>query len=189
MILFYSEYCQHCKVLLDTIKRHDKNNLIKLVSIDLLRSLKKPIDEKIHSVPALLIIKSKEYLFGKGVFDYLLLPNRGILFQTQITRDDKTIKDAKEVDINNLSDTKLNKDEPESFSLGSITSDTFSSLDENITNIVDKNYKWDMIDNNIELTNNNNIINDVTKPEFTTNNETKKLPTMEEIMKQRSEII
>ena len=34
MILFYSDTCQHCSVLLDTIKRHDTKKSIKLVIID-----------------------------------------------------------------------------------------------------------------------------------------------------------
>ena len=59
MILFYSEYCKHCNVLLETIKRHDKQNIVKKVSIDLLRTLEKPIDPKIQSVPSLLLIDKK----------------------------------------------------------------------------------------------------------------------------------
>ena len=62
MILFYSDYCEHCSILLDTIKRHDKDKRIKLLSIDYLRSINKNIDPRIHSVPALMFIKTKELI-------------------------------------------------------------------------------------------------------------------------------
>ena len=38
MILFYSIFCNHCKMLLEHIKRYDKEKTIKLVSIDDLRN-------------------------------------------------------------------------------------------------------------------------------------------------------
>ena len=181
MILFYSEYCKHCNILLETIKKHDKNNIIKLVSIDVLRSLQKPIDPKIHSVPALLILKTKEYLFGKAVFDYLLLPNRGVLFSHQTTRDDKKLKDSKEINNtipNNINNSSL--DEPLAFTLGSISSESFSNIDDTNEIINDKNYKWDIITDTEQTM----------KPIENKSNEDvsgkKKLPTMEEIMKQRA---
>lgn len=190
MILFYSEFCQHCNVLLETIKRHDKNNLIKLVSIDLLRTLKKPIDPKIHSVPALLLVKNKEYLFGKSVFDYLLLPNRGVLFSVQTTRDPKTSKDNSESSKQSISNTNEEVGEPRAFTLGAISAEQFSALDDDDVNgvnsiINDKNYNWDMIDNN-----NSSISSDidVSKPSMSDYEGKGKgqIPSMEEIMKQRA---
>lgn len=185
MILFYSEYCKHCNILLETIKKHDKNNMIKLVSIDVLRSLKKPIDPKIHSVPALLILNTKEYLFGKSVFDYLLLPNRGVLFSGQTTREDKKLKDAKEIN-NPLQNNNTNQvsDEPLAFTLGSILSETFSNIDDTNEIINDKNYKWDII-TDMEQTMKpvDSNITDASSGEITSK---KNLPTMEEIMKQRA---
>jgi hypothetical protein len=70
----------------------DKNNVIKLVSIDTLRYLKKPIDKRIHSVPALYLLDTKKILFGKEVFDYLILQNK-FAFSGQNTRDNKKMKD------------------------------------------------------------------------------------------------
>lgn len=186
MILFYSEYCQHSKILLENIKKHDNNNLIKTVSIDLLRSLRKPIDPKIHSVPALMITKTKEYLFGKAVFDYLLLPNRGILFSNSISRDEKSFK-KEDIPLTNL--------EPSAFSLGSILSENFSSLedDDKNTNIAnDKHYNWDFIDN---MNDENKIvtpsisvdnIKDGLNTSSTSDRMEKKLPSMEELLKQRA---
>jgi hypothetical protein len=149
MILFYSEFCEHCKVLLETIKRHDKTNMIKFVSVDLLRSLQKPIDTKIHSVPALLIVNKKEYLFGKAVFDYLLLPNRGILFSAQNT----VKKDNKNSEISAQPNAPAQfTGDPQAFSLGSISSEFFSSIDNAEDMISDRNYKWDLITNNNIIT-------------------------------------
>lgn len=180
MILFYSDYCQHCKILLETIKKHDKNNLIKLVSVDVLRSLKKPIDPKIHSVPALLFLNTKEYLFGKAVFDHLLLPNRGVLFTGQLARDDKKISKDTTLEINNIN--KQDTGEPMAFTLGSISSESFSNIDDETNGLItDKNYNWDVIDNSQGETNKINIQSDNSSGEGK-----KKLPTMEEIMKQRA---
>lgn len=180
MILFYSDYCQHCKILLETIKKHDKNNLIKLVSVDVLRSLKKPIDPKIHSVPALLFLNTKEYLFGKAVFDHLLLPNRGVLFAGQLARDDKKISKDTSAEINN--NNKQDIGEPMAFALGSISSESFSNIDDDANGLItDKNYNWDIIDNSQGETNKINIQSDNSSGEGK-----KKLPTMEEIMKQRA---
>jgi len=190
MILFYSEFCQHCNVLLETIKRHDKNNMIKLVSIDLLRTLKKPIDPKIQSVPALLIVKNKEYLFGKAVFDYLLLPNRGVLFSVQTTRDPKTSKDGVEVGKQSNSNTNEEVGEPRAFTLGAISAEQFSSLDDDGVNgvngvINDKNYNWDMIDNNATTISSDIDINKPSMSDYEGKSKGQ-IPSMEEIMKQRA---
>lgn len=201
MILFYSNYCQHCNILLETIKKHDKNNIIKLVSIDVLRSLQKPLDPKIHSVPALLLIDKKEYLFGKAVFDYLLLPNRGILFTKQSTRDDKRIVRENELSggdsVINLSNDPT---EPMAFTLGSISAEQFSSIDDEQNNnlMTDKNYNWDVITNDRNITDSlsntviqtgdiGSISQQSTKgSDDTGSGSKKKLPSMEEIMKQRA---
>jgi len=185
MILFYSEFCQHCSVLIETIKRHDTKKSIKLVSIDLLRSLNKPIDKKIHSVPSLMFLPSKELIFGKAVFDYLLLPNRGFLFTNNSTRTDKTVDTNSSINspipLNNTEDININ--DPVAFSLGGILSDKFSSIsddDNNSMNInSDKIYNWTSI-NNKEPDNNNNETT-IKYNEYTK----KQMPSLEEITKQR----
>ena len=183
MILFYSSYCSHCNVLLETIQKHDKTKMIKLVSIDTLRSLKKPIDPKIHSVPALLLLNTKEYLFGKAVFDYLLLPNRGILFSGQTTRDEK--RPARDVDgnISTLESTDL-PGEPRAFVLGAISAEQFSTIDDENSIVHDKNYNWDMIDSSNTST--TPSITPTIKTDDSDSSSKKKLPSMEEIMKQRA---
>lgn len=198
MILFYSEFCNHCTVLLDTIKRHDKNNMIKTVSIDLLRSLNKPIDPAIHSVPALLLLNTKEYMFGKSVFDYLLLPNRGVLFSGQVTSRDKGNKDTTISDTTTLTQhADKTPDEPQAFTLGAISAEQFSSIDDINNGIEDKNYSWGIISD--ESTTISGVSNDsipgllgddsnkdVNKPLDDGGNNKKNLPSMEEIMKQRA---
>ena len=166
MILFYSVFCNHCKMLLEHIKRYDKEKIIKLVSIDDLRNKNINIESKIHSVPAFMILPSKELLFGKSVFDHLLLPGRGILCSTQSTRLDKT--GSGENDIIPLANTGNgslgsssggsgsggdNEGEPLAFTLNTASfSDNFSIIEDETKELNDKNYNWDFITNDNNIT-------------------------------------
>jgi hypothetical protein len=159
MILFYSVFCNHCKMLLEHIKRYDKEKSIKLVSIDDLRNRNINIESKIHSVPAFMILPSKELLFGKSVFDHLLLPGRGILCSTQSTRLDKTSgggsgSGAGEGDIIPLTNTTSDSDsEPLAFTLNTASfSDKFSIIEDETKELNDKNYNWDFITNDNNIT-------------------------------------
>jgi len=194
MILFYSNFCQHCNILLETIQKHDKNKMVKFVCVDTLRSMQKPLDPKIHSVPALLLLNTKEYLFGKAVFDYLLLPNRGVLFSSNSTRNEKRITRDADTGVDGLQvppTAQVIPDEPMAFTLGAISAEHFSNIDDSDGTVNDKNYNWDMIDNNgtsgtimhstIGITGSSGVTTSSDESEGR-----KKLPTMEEIMKQRS---
>jgi hypothetical protein len=159
MILFYSVFCNHCKMLLEHIKRYDKEKSIKLVSIDDLRNKNINIEGKIHSVPAFMILPSKELLFGKSVFDHLLLPGRGILCSTQSTRLDKTSGGGSgtgtgEGDIIPLKNTTSDSDgEPLAFTLNTASfSDNFSIIEDESKELNDKNYNWDFITNDNNIT-------------------------------------
>jgi len=159
MILFYSVYCNHCKMLLEHIKRYDKEKIIKLVSVDDLRANNKAIESKIHSVPAFMILPSKELLFGKAVFDHLLLPGRGILCSTQNTRLDKTASTTGSGDTDvasvggNGSGNNDKDDEPLAFTLNSASfSDSFSIIEDDTKELTDKNYRWDFITNDSNIT-------------------------------------
>ena len=197
MILFYSNFCQHCNILLETIQKHDKNKMVKFVCVDTLRSMQKPLDPKIHSVPALLLLNTKEYLFGKAVFDYLLLPNRGILFSSNSTRIEKRITRDPETGTDGLPippSTPAVPDEPMAFTLGAISVEHFSNIDDTDSTINDKNYNWDMISNN-EVQGSISSVSSTLPTSSTigipgsSSDESegkKKLPSMEEIMKQRS---
>jgi hypothetical protein len=203
MILFYSDACQHCVILLDSIKRHDTKKTIKLVAID---TIVNKISHKIKAVPALMFMPSKEIIYGKAVFDYLLLPNRGYLFTNNNTRDKQETSSL-------TSPIPLNKqekiDEPMSFTLGAISSDNFSSIDDDNINSMnindDKLYKWGIITDTDTITGNTTPIN--TNPINTTsinvnpvNNSipvntkleaektNKQLPSIDELQKQRENI-
>ena len=192
MILFYSVFCNHCKMLLEHIKRYDKEKIIKLVSIDDLRNKNYNIESKIHSVPAFMILPSKELLFGKAVFDHLLLPGRGILCSSQNTRMDKTgiggssttTGGTVENDVIPLVNTNSNSDTEEgplAFTLNTASfSDKFSIIEDETMVLNDKNYNWDLI------TNDNNIsdgIPNINNNEDTKNN--KNIQSMEELIKLR----
>jgi len=188
MILFYSEFCNHCKMLLEHIKRYDKDKIIKLVSIDDLRNKNINIESKIHSVPAFMILPSKELLFGKAVFDYLLLPGRGILCNTQNTRMDKTLAGGSNDGIPGNNDViplvnTTNDNEPSAFTLNSTSfSDNFSIIEDETKELNDKNYKWDFI------TNDNNMsdgINNININEDTSIKGNKILQSIEELQKLR----
>ena len=194
MILIYSDICKHCNILLETIDKHDKNNIVKKISLDSLRKGYN-IDNIIHSVPALISkidekkkINKDDILFGKQVFDYLLLPNRGILFtQENNTRLNKEIKDSKE-NIN-MSDNQEDNG-PSAFTLGSSLSDKFSLIDESDDNILkDKMYSWDVLrdDNDIEkIVDNSSSINPISS---TNQNNELKLPSIEELLNKRNQDI
>lgn len=79
MILFYSLACKHCQMLLDSVKRLDAEQKIKLVNVHSLMTTHPSIYSSIKAVPALMMLPSKEVLYGKLAFDYLLLPSRGFL--------------------------------------------------------------------------------------------------------------
>lgn len=169
MILFYSLHCQHSSILIESIKKHDTKKSIKLVLIDNLRTLNLNIEDKIHCVPALMFLPSKEIIFGKAVFDYLLLPNRGFLFSNNNTRDNNKETNASSfnspVPLNNSNEDTG----PHAFTLGSISSDIFSNIDDDNFNSMNTNnnkiYNWANIENNdnddISKLYNNALKNDV----------------------------
>jgi hypothetical protein len=194
MILIYSNQCKHCNILLETISKHDKNNIVKIISVETLRLSNYNIDQLVHSVPALIILKENkivndEILYGKQVFDHLLLPNRGALFtQDNNTRLNKETKDSHE---NTVFDDDNEENGPLAFSLGSSMSDKFSSLDDNSDNLLkDKNYSWDLLSNsedNIEsneLDYGSSALNPISS--FNDKND-KKLPSLEELMLKRKQ--
>ena len=187
MILFYSDICQHCAVLLDTIKRHDTKKTIKLVVID---TIVNKISHKITAVPALMFMPSKEIIYGKAVFDYLLLPNRGYLFSNNSTRD-------KQEQSSITSPIPLNKqdvpNEPMAFTLGSISSDNFSDItDDNINSMninEDKLYKWGIINETSDNTTNTNTTNNANNnTKFENEKSSKQLPSLDELQKLRENI-
>ena len=120
MILFYSDYCGHCRMLLETVKRHDTNSIVKLSCIENIKTQYGKVPAQITHVPALMILPQKKLLFGKEVFDYLLLPNQGkLMIQQPPTSDKKNIA----TNSNEVAEG------PIAFSIGSGYSDSFSMID------------------------------------------------------------
>lgn len=197
MILFYSNQCKHCNILLETIAKHDKNNIVKTISVDTMINNGYDINKMIHSVPALVIpkenkINNEEILYGKQVFDHLLLPNRGALFTyDNNTRLNKETKDSQENTV--FTQEVENQNEPSAFTLGSSMSDKFSSLDENSDNLLkDKNYSWELLTNtNNDIENNDfDIASTALNPMSSVNDKSeKKLPSLEELMHKRKQDI
>jgi hypothetical protein len=189
MILFYSDSCQHCSVLLDTIKRHDTKKMIKLVCID---TRIQTIKDKITKVPALMFLPNKEIIYGKAVFDHLLLPNRGILFTSNSTRDksdnNQNSSLTAPVPLNNQTEAN----EPLAFSLGSIMSDKFSDINDDNVNSVNLNsnrvYGWDLITNDNQ--NKPPPPADINSGGINTreSKSDKKLPSIEELTKERENL-
>lgn len=86
MILFYSVHCKHCQMLMDSIKRFDVDKIVKLIHIQDLQRTHPSVFQQIKMVPALMLLPSKEIIYGKAVFDYLLLPSRGKLVTPRTTQ-------------------------------------------------------------------------------------------------------
>ena len=81
MLLFYSNQCSHCTMLIETLKTLDKQKQVKLVSVDYLKSNQIIFDARITHVPAMLLPDFNKIIFGKEVFDHLLLPGKGVLLK------------------------------------------------------------------------------------------------------------
>ena len=139
MIIFHSEFCPHIRMLVETIHRHDSQKKIKLVCVETVIKSGKSLS-KIHSVPALVLLPENRYMFGKQVFDYLLLPGTGKLLiqapQSNTQKDETS------------TDTQVS--EPAAFSMNSYgLSDNFSSIDNDDNYIengaTDRLYNWTSI--------------------------------------------
>lgn len=157
MILFYSEFCPHCRMLLDTVKRHDSQGTVKLACIENLRAKGQPIPSAIHSVPALLLLPNKQFLFGKTVFDYLLLPGSGKLLT--VVGGAKSTQDNGGANSGSTATDAANMNgdggEPSAYSMGStsLLSDNFAMIEENVHpmhGLQDRAYTWTSINDPVE---------------------------------------
>jgi hypothetical protein len=149
-------------MLLETIKRYNGEKLIKQVSIDILKVKGKTLPQ-IHSVPALMIFPEKQLIFGKQVFDYLLLPKSGKLLQIQQNNE---VNEVNEMSMNQQNQPhhseKIDK-EPASFSINSRgLSDNFAMIEDdnniNTSGLDDRSYNW----TSLNMDDSNNIKPDLT---------------------------
>ena len=190
MILFYSNYCPHCRMLLETIKIHDKKGLIKLASIDVLKSQGKILPQ-IHSVPALIINETSEnkaIFYGKEVFDYLLLPKQGILLQQDTLANSSSIQQNAVSDISTSgtsgTSASLHEIEPSAFTISSSYSDSFSEVEDSqqlTTGYKDKAYSWTTIED-MDLSSSTLINNESYNEDTRTK---RQLPDVSELRAQR----
>ena len=158
--LFYSDFCDHCKILLETIKKHDKVDTLKLVSVDNLRSRGVKLNDNIKHVPAILFKNTEKFIYGKEVFDYLLLPGHGILLNNS------------KANINNNTDI-------EPVGMNSYIQQNYENLEDVNVLTGTSGSQWE------QLTHSNDTTPLSLMDNTDENKEHKKLPSMEEIMKQR----
>jgi hypothetical protein len=151
-------------MLLETLKSLDKNKQIKLVSMDYIKKNNLRFDQRITHVPALLIKETDRIIFGKELFDYLLLPGKGVLLIAKPTI------------------TKNNENSDEPSGLDSYISQSYENIDEKDNYLTGPVTVWE----NLENENKKEIINNE-KP--IGNNDTEKthkeLPSLSEIQKMR----
>ena len=83
MILFYSNHCNASQMLMDQLERYQVKKHFKLINVEKLLSKGMRLPSEIRVVPALMLLPSKKILVGKPLFDYLLLPNKGLIFTLQ----------------------------------------------------------------------------------------------------------
>ena len=147
-------------MLLDTIKRHDSQGMVKLACIESLRAKKQPIPQQIHSVPALLLLPSKQFLFGKNVFDYLLLPGSGKLLVSVGTGSNGGMGEGS-TNTKGASDGAGNAGaqpgEPSAYSMASASalSDNFAMIEQDIhpmNGLQDRAYTWTSLQDSFDKT-------------------------------------
>lgn len=163
MLLFYSDQCSHCTMLIETLKTLDKQKQVKLVSVDYLKSNQIIFDARITHVPAMLLPDFNKIIFGKEVFDHLLLPGKGVLLKPSNTTTQSTV------------------DSSEPSGLDSYISQSYENIDENDSYLTGPVTIWENLD---EKT---NVIQPDVKPIGNTDTEKshKQLPSLAEIQKMR----
>lgn len=147
MILFYSNHCSSCQMLLDQINNYNKKTLFKFVNVERILSKGLKLPKEVNVVPT-LFINNNTYLHSKQLFDYLLLPNRGILFNKEY--ENKHSNDNN----NDALGISSNNNDPMAFTLGtSSTSEIFAFIDdENNTQLDDhKIINWSSINENATI--------------------------------------
>lgn len=170
MFLFYSDSCSHCTMLIETLKTLDKQKIIKLISIDYLKSNQIIFDHRITHVPAMLLPDVNKILFGKDVFDHLLLPGKGVLLNPNITSNTSEITDLSE-----------SSEPSEPSGIDSFISQSYENIDDTDNYLTGPVTIWEKLDGKTEKIQTN------TKPIGNTDTEKshKQLPSLAEIQKMR----
>jgi len=150
-------------MLIETLKTLDKQKLVKLISVDYLKSNQIIFDVRITHVPAMLLPEFNKIIFGKEVFDHLLLPGKGVLLKPSNTTTQSVV------------------DLSEPSGLDSFISQSYENIDENDNYLTGPVTIWENLD---EKT---NVIQPDIKPIGNTDTEKshKQLPSLAEIQKMR----
>jgi hypothetical protein len=153
-------------MLIETLKTLDKHKIIKLISIDYLKSNQIIFDHRITHVPAMLLPDINKILFGKDVFDHLLLPGKGILLNTSNT---------------NPSNPSNPSDPSDPSGIDSFISQSYENIDETDQYLTGPVTIWEKLDEKTEKIEINN------KPigNIDTEKSHKQLPSLAEIQKMR----
>ena len=137
-------------MLVDSIKRYNAADYFKFINIENYKAKGIEIPKKVHSVPALMFLdNTKTVMFGKQVFDFLLLPTKGYLFNLP--------KKEKE-SSNHKSDEEDGELVPFQFS-GSASGDAFSFIEEEQTPDKHKAYNWSGIQDAPSISISNDTLN------------------------------
>tara|TARA_B110001450_G_scaffold67767_1_gene63955 strand:- start:2654 stop:3142 length:489 start_codon:yes stop_codon:yes gene_type:complete len=157
-------------MLIETLKTLDKQKIIKLISIDYLKSNQIIFDHRITHVPAILLPDVNKILFGKDVFDHLLLPGKGVLLNPNITSN-----------TSNTSNTSEITDLSEPSGIDSFISQSYENIDDTDNYLTGPVTIWEKLDGKTEEIQIN------TKPIGNTDTEKshKQLPSLAEIQKMR----
>jgi thiol-disulfide isomerase/thioredoxin len=152
MILFYSNYCSSCQMLLEQIERYNKKNLFKLVCVEKIKSKNMSLPSEVQCVPTLFIKSQKKYIHGKNLLDYLLLPSKGLLLTSNNENKSTNNNDTNSINNNNI-------EEPIAFGFGSSSGDIFSFIEENNDDMnKHKQTIWSSIDDNVQIITNEQIL-------------------------------
>lgn len=131
MMLFYSNHCTSSKLLIDNIKRYDAMKHFKLINVEQYMANGYKMPPQIHSVPAIMFTETKTVIFGKQVFDYLLLPKKGFLLNLVSPAVTGSSGEASASAPPSAIGSAATTTEPMSFNLhAGVGSDTFSFIDE-----------------------------------------------------------
>jgi|APGre2960657373_1045057.scaffolds.fasta_scaffold00081_33 hypothetical protein len=164
-------------MLLDSVKRYDTNGAVKLCCVEQIRKSNPKVLQRISMVPALILSPtggSKEILFGKDVFDFLLLPNRGRLMQPSLSK-----KEESPQSITTSAPINVVQDGPDGFELtASAGNFTFIENEAEIPNAL--GHLWSSV-------NEDKPIGELAPTQAINSDQRSKkdLPTMESIMAQR----
>lgn len=176
IILFASTQCKHCNILLQTINRYDPKSVgIKIVYIEEIDRTKIP--DTIHSVPSLYFVNTQEVIFGKDVFDYLFLPGRGKL----VINNDNSNPIGNE-QLPQQDNTPLIPQAVSTSSMELMYEELEYNKDEKDKEEHNKMEQWLALDTSEGSMNSTSMMNLDVKQDY---KDGKKLPTLEEIMKQR----